>query len=74
MSNNIENYQKSINFLESYIKENGTVPTEKVWNKIAFEKEYLTSQSIAYLSGENFPELCKQIYKKVRKSKKIGEN
>ena len=74
MSNNMENYQKSIDSLENYIKENGTMPTEKTWNKIAFEKEYLTSQSIAYLSGENFPELCKQIYKKVQKNKKLGEN
>ena len=62
-----ENYKKSIEVLTKYIKETKIIPTEKEWNTIAIRDNYLTTPTIGYISGIKFPELCKKIYKEVRK-------
>ena len=62
-------YKKSIESLTKYIEENKAMPTEKVWNQIAFNNNYLTSQSLGYLAGLKFPELCKKIYKQTQRKK-----
>lgn len=70
MANYEEFYQKSIEELTKYIKENKLIPTEKVWNKLAFKNENLTSQSLSYLSGMKFSDLCKELYQNIQKEKK----
>ncbi len=63
-------YQKSIEGLTELIKENREIPTEKVWNRLAGEKDYLTSQSLGFIAQMKFPELCKKIYKDIQKQNK----
>ncbi len=63
-------YEESMEALTQYIQEHKAMPTEKIWNKLAVEKGYLTSQSVGYLSGVKFPELCKKIYKQVQRKEK----
>ena len=69
MANYEQYYEKSLQTLTKYIQENKCVPTEKVWNKIAFDCNCLTSQSVSYIAGLKFPELCKKIYKQIQKKK-----
>ena len=71
MANYEQYYQESVEELTQYIKENKSVPTEKVWNKIAATKSLLTSQSLGYLSGMKFSDLCKDIYKNCKKEKML---
>ena len=71
MANYEQYYQESIEALTQYIKENKLIPTEKVWNKVASEKNLLTSQSLGYLSGIKFSDLCKDIYKNCKKEKML---
>lgn len=70
MANYEQFYQRSMEALTEYIEKNMDVPTEKEWNKMAIEKDYLTSQSIGYISNMKFPEICKKIYKELRKKRK----
>ena len=63
-------YKKSIEELRKLIEEKKEIPTERIWNKIAEEKGYLTSQSLGYIAQIKFPELCKKIYKEMQKQKK----
>lgn len=62
-------YEESIEVLTNYIANTRIIPTEKEWNKIAIEKNYLTSPSISYTSGIKFPELCRKIYKETKQKK-----
>ena len=71
MANYEQYYQESIEALTQYIKENKSIPTEKVWNKIAFAKNLLTSQSLGYLSGIKFSDICKDIYKNCKNEKTL---
>ena len=73
MENYEEYYQTSIEALRQYIEKNKEIPTEKIWNKMAVQKSYLTSQSLGYLAGVKFPDLCKKIYKETQKKKKKNE-
>ena len=76
MTNYQEYYEKSMEELRKYICEKKEVPTEKIWNQYAIEKGYLTSQTIGYLEGMKFPDLCKKIYKELkpkRKKQKVKE-
>lgn len=34
------------------------------------EQDYLSSQTIGYLTGIKFPDLCKKLYKEAQKKKK----
>lgn len=70
MANYEEYYHKSMEALTKHIEQTRTIPTEKIWNQIAIKNDYLTSQSIGYLSGTKFPDLCKKIYKQTNKKKK----
>lgn len=70
MSNYEKYYQNSIEALTQWIKENKDVPTEKIWNHLAGEKGYLTSQSLGFISQMKFAELCKKIYKDIQKRNK----
>lgn len=67
MSNYEEYYKESIEVLTKYIIKTKIIPTEKEWNKIAINDNYLTTPTISYISGMKFPELCKKIYKEVKK-------
>lgn len=67
-------YEKSVEALTKYIGETKVIPTEKIWNKMAINQNYLTSQSLGYLSGIKFPELCKKIYKQTQKRKGNKKN
>lgn len=69
MTNYEEYYKESLEVLTKYITNTRIIPTEKEWNKIAIEKNYLTGPSISYVSGIKFPELCKKIYKKTKQKK-----
>ena len=74
MTNYEQYYKKSIEALTQYAKGISRIlkramPTEKVWNKLASKNDYLTSQSLGYLSGIKFSDLCKDIYKKYKKEK-----
>ncbi len=70
MANYEEYYKESIEVLTKYITGTKIIPTEKEWNKIAIENNYLTSPTLGYVSGMSFPELCKKIYKEMRKEEK----
>ena len=72
MANYEQYYEKSLKELTKYIENNKTIPTEKVWNDMAFESNYLTSQTLGYMAGLKFPELCKKIYKQIQKKKTVG--
>ena len=67
MSNYEQYYKKTVDALKQYIKENKKIPTEKVWNKIAAEKELLTSQTLSYLSGTKFQNLCEELNSNIQK-------
>ncbi len=67
MSNYEQYYKKTVDALKQYIKENKKIPTEKVWNKIAAEKELLTSQTLSYLSGTKFQNLCEELNQNTQK-------
>ena len=67
MSNYEQYYKKTVDALKQYIKENKKIPTEKVWNKIAAEKELLTSQTLSYLSGTKFQNLCEELNQNIQK-------
>lgn len=45
------------------IKELLETPTEKEWNTIAKLEGYLLVESLKYISGKNFMELCQKIRK-----------
>lgn len=70
MSNNEQYYKNSIEALTQYIQKTKIIPTEKMWNKKAVEENLLTSQTLGYLSGVKFPDLCKTIYKQMQNKKK----
>lgn len=63
-------YDKSIDALIEYIKNNEINPSEVRWNKHAIQHDYLSSQSIGYLNGRGFNKLCKIIRKKIEKEKR----
>ena len=63
-------YNKSIDALIEYIKNNEINPSEKRWNKYAIKNGYLSSQTIGYLDGAGFNKLCKRIRKKIEKGMK----
>lgn len=63
-------YQTSVKALEQWIVENKDVPTEKLWNKMAGSKGYLTSQSLGFISQMKFAKLCKKLYKNIQAQNK----
>ena len=63
-------YEQSMIELQNYIETKNTIPTEKEWNQMAVKKDLLSGPTLAYLSGEKFPELCKKIYKQAKRKNK----
>lgn len=63
-------YNKSINALMYYMKENLKNPSEKEWDTYIVDKTYLSSKSMGYIFGNGFNQLCKQLRKKMNKQQK----
>jgi hypothetical protein len=59
-------YSKSIKALEAYIKQENKTITEVEWNRLAFKNNYLSSETIGYLSKTKFNKLCKSILKSLK--------
>lgn len=70
MTNFEKTYKQSVEILTKYITDNKIIPTEKEWNKVAAQNNYLTSPTMGFISGIKFPDLCKKIYKKMLKKEK----
>lgn len=49
-----EFYEKSLQKMKSLSK----IPTEKEWNVIAKLENFLSTESLKYISGMSFVELC----------------
>lgn len=47
-------YEKSLEGLKQYIKDNNKKPSIKEWNKYAFENNYLSSESMKYIGNIKF--------------------
>ena len=59
-------YNKSIESLEEYIGREKKTITEVEWNRLAFKNNYLSSETIGYLSKVKFNKLCKKILKDIK--------
>lgn len=56
-------YEKSIYALMQYIKNSIVNPSEVIWNRYAVENNYLSAETIGYMSEIGFNKLCKKIRK-----------
>lgn len=74
MANYEQYYKMSIEALTQWITENKEIPTEKIWNHLAGTEGYLTSQSLEFISQMKFVELCKNIYRDMKKQNKKEKN
>lgn len=54
-----EFYEKSL----QEIRDIGGVLSRKRWNELAMEKNLLSTESLKYISGMEFEELCLQVLK-----------
>lgn len=61
-----ERYEKSLNVLIELVRERKNVNSKK-WNKIAKEKELLSSVSITFVSGMNIKQLQSAIFDKIKR-------
>lgn len=52
-------YYNSIEGIKAYIKQYDNIPNVREWNNYALEKNYLSSESIKYMSGKKFSNWCK---------------
>lgn len=59
-------YNKSIEALKEYIGREKKTITEVEWNRLAFKNNYLSSETIGYLSKVKFNKLCKKILKDIK--------
>lgn len=64
---NNDYYSKSIKALKEYIERENKTITEVEWNRLAFKNNYLSSETIGYLSKIKFNKLCKNILKDLKK-------
>ena len=64
-------YNITIVALKDYIKKTNKRPNEKLWNQFAIQNNYLSSESIGYISGIGFNKLCRELIKKVNKEKNM---
>lgn len=51
-----EFYEKSLQKIKSLPK----IPNEKEWNKIAKLEDFLSTESLRYISGMSFYKICKK--------------
>ena len=68
MENN-DYYNKSLKALIEYIEQEKKTITEVEWNRYAFKNNYLSSETMGYLSKTKFHKLCKSILKEIKKRK-----
>ena len=66
MENN-DYYNKSLKALIEYIEQEKKTITEVEWNRYAFKNNYLSSETMGYLSKTKFHKLCKSILKEIKK-------
>lgn len=66
----INYYDVTIYALIQYMKNSKENPSEKKWDKIAIEKQYLSSKTIGYISGVGFNKFCRNLRKQINKSKR----
>lgn len=64
-------YEKSIDALIGYMKNNEQNPSQKKWDEFAIYNKYLSSKTIGYISGIGFNKLCRNLRKKINKTKRI---
>lgn len=64
-------YEKSLEALIEYMRNNEQNPSEKRWDEFAVYKKYLSSKTIGYMSGIGFNKLCRNLRKKINKSKRL---
>lgn len=58
------NYEKSLDELKKYLKREKKIPSEKRWNKYAYENNLLSSKTLEYLYGLRFNKMCRKLIKK----------
>lgn len=64
-------YEKSLEALIEYMKNNEKNPSEKRWDEFAVSKKYLSSKTIGYISGTGFNKFCRNLRKQINKSKRV---
>lgn len=67
MVNKMINYEKSFDELIKYIRKKKKIPSEKVWNRYAYNHNLLSSKSMEYIYGLRFNRMCKEIKGKKKK-------
>lgn len=63
-------YDKTVDVLTKYMEENEKNPTEKLWDEIAIREKCLSSKTLGFVSGIGFNKLCRNLRKKINKSKR----
>ena len=58
------NYEKSLDELKKYLKREKKKPSEKRWNRYAYENNLLSSKTLEYLYGLSFKKMCRKLIKK----------
>ena len=58
------NYEKSLDELKKYLKRDKKIPSEKRWNRYAYENNLLSSKTLEYLYGLRFNKMCRKLIKK----------
>ena len=67
-------YEKSLEALIEYMKNNEQNPSEKRWDEFAIYNKYLSSKTIGYISGIGFNKFCRKLRKEINKSKRKIKN
>ncbi len=60
-------YINSKKALTAYILNHDINPSEKKWNKLAMQNNFLSSKTLGYIEGIGFNKLCKKIRKELKK-------
>ena len=58
------NYEKSKKEKKKYLKREKKIPSEKRWNRYAYENNLLSSKTLEYLYGLRFNKMCRKLIKK----------
>ena len=58
------NYEKSLEEIKKYLKREKKIPSEKRWNRYAYENNLLSSKTLEYLYGLRFNKMCRKLIKK----------
>lgn len=69
MVNEMINYDKSFDELIKYMKKEKKIPSEKAWNRFAYDNNLLSSKTMEYIYGLRFNIMCKEIKSKKKKQK-----